>query len=449
MLAAACGLAQPKSRPVATRPPASPQRIAAAPADHWPIQSLTVEGSRHFTQQELLAVAGLKIGQIAGKDEFEAARERLLATAAFETVGYRFEPAPDGKGYAASFQVTEVEILPVRFDELGVPDAALEAALRARDPLFSMKGLPASQPVIARHVQWIQEYLTAQGSQVKVSGGVAPWPEAMTVVFRPDGALPAVVEVTFEGNQALSEDDLRKAIAGAAVGLAYTEPRFRDVLNNSVVPAYEAHGFITVAFPKIRTEPVESPRGIKVFVSVIEGPTFKLGKVSIPNPAPVKSEDLLKAGRFETGETANFDHVNTSLSEIRQLLNRVGYLDAQVAAGREIHDDEKTVDLALRVDAGPQYTMGSLNVTGLDLSAEAEIRRIWTIKPGKPFNPEYPDLFLATIRDQGMFDNLGETKADVRKDGTRHTADITLTFGAAKKPVEDKPKGPGGPFGVL
>ena len=47
----------------------------------------------------MLAVAGLKIGQIAGKEDFEAARDRLVATGVFETVGYRFAPVRQGAGY--------------------------------------------------------------------------------------------------------------------------------------------------------------------------------------------------------------------------------------------------------------------------------------------------------------------------------------------------------------
>jgi outer membrane protein assembly factor BamA len=66
-----------------------------------------VEGSHNYTQAQILAVAGLKVGQLAGKPEFEAARERLVATGMFETVGYKFAPGGDKSGYAASFQVVE------------------------------------------------------------------------------------------------------------------------------------------------------------------------------------------------------------------------------------------------------------------------------------------------------------------------------------------------------
>jgi len=50
-------------------------RLRASPADagrRWPVEALTVEGNRNYTREQVLAVAGLKVGQLAGKPEFEA-----------------------------------------------------------------------------------------------------------------------------------------------------------------------------------------------------------------------------------------------------------------------------------------------------------------------------------------------------------------------------------------
>jgi outer membrane protein assembly factor BamA len=86
------------------------------------------------------------------------------------------------------------------------------------------------------------------------------------------------------------------------------------------------------------------------------------------------------------------------------------------------------VDVAVHIEPGAQYTMGKLTIVGLDLNGEAEITRIWTLKEGKTLNPEYPDHFLKRIKEEGLFDGLGETKADVKVDAQKHTADVTLTF---------------------
>jgi outer membrane protein insertion porin family len=93
--------------------------------------------------------------------------------------------------------------------------------------------------------------------------------------------------------------------------------------------------------------------------------------------------------------------------------------------------------VALRIDAGPQYTMGKVTFSGLDLNGEAEMNRIWGLKEGKPFNPEYPDVFLQRVKERGLFDNLGQTKAETKVNGKSHTVDVTVTFKGA-------PPAPGG-----
>ena len=83
----------------------------------------------------------------------------------------------------------------------------------------------------------------------------------------------------------------------------------------------------------------------------------------------------------------------------------------------------------IRIEPGAQYSMGKLTLKGLDLNSEAEILRIWTMKEGRPFNPEYPDLFLNRIREQGVFDDLGKTKAESKINEATRVVDVTLTFG--------------------
>ena len=125
---------------------------------------------------------------------------------------------------------------------------------------------------------------------------------------------------------------------------------------------------------------------------------------------------------------ANFERVNEGLEKIRQAVRRAGYLDAKVTSERSIDDKRKAVDVAVHIESGAEYKMGKLTIVGLDLNGEAEITRIWTLKEGKTLNPEYPDHFLKRIKEEGLFDDLGETKADVKVDAQKHTADVTLTF---------------------
>ncbi len=434
----------PRRAAAGTSAPAQPP---SPPNDKWPIVSLAVEGNHHYTSEQVLAVAGLKVGQLAGKPEFDAARDRLVASGYFEMVAYKFEPAPGQNGEAGTFQVTEAEpSYPVHFLALGVAPRELEKLLREKDPMFSAASIPPTKPVLDRYVGWIQDYLAAKGSTEKVVARVDVVGENLAVVFRPARNLPVVAQVTFTGNQVAPQNVLRDAISGVAVGVPYTEEQFHELLNTGVRPVYEARGRLRVAFTNIRTEPVNDVRGLHVFVTVVEGDSYQLSKVEIAGPTPVRPDQLLKAGDIRTGDTANFDRVNDGLEKMRKALVRSGYLEAKLSFDRSIDDTKKTVDVAVRVDAGPLYRMGKLTIVGLDLDGEAAIRKAYGIKEGQPFNPEYPQAYLKNIRDEGVFDNLGETKAEDKIDEKNHTVDVTLTFAGAKPDSKQGREGRGRPF---
>ncbi len=60
--------------------------------------------------------------------------------------------------------------------------------------------------------------------------------------------------------------------------------------------------------------------------------------------------------------------------------------------------------------------------------SEPAIRKAWDLKTGSPFQPEYPDSFLKDIRDEGIFDNLGKTRAETQINEASKTVDVTLYF---------------------
>jgi outer membrane protein assembly factor BamA len=439
LLACAAVFAQTPRTP-AKKAPAKKEIPAPTPAatpSQWPIVSLNVEGNKIFTRDQVLAVAGLKVGQLAGKPEFEAARDRLVASGGFETVGYRFEPGPAKQGYAASFQVVEIQpTFPVEFEDLGVEDKEIEAFLANKDPLFSTKNLPATQTVLSRYVAWVQEYLATKGITEKMAAKVtALTSDRFAILIRPARGLPRVAEVTFSGNQVVPQIALREAIHGVGIGAPYTDAGFREILNLSIRGLYEQRGRVRLKFLEIRTEPVKDVDGVAVFVKLDEGESYNLGNVTIAGPTPIEPKALLKTGDIKTGDIANFDKVHEGIERMRQAVRRAGYLQAKATPVRKINDEKKTVDVEVQIEPGAQYRMGKLTLAGLDLNGEAEMHRMWTMEEGKPFNPDYPNHFLDRIREQGLFDNLGKTKAESKVDDTTHVADVTLTFGGAGEGV--------------
>ncbi len=433
-----------KSAPPASQPPGT-----------YLVGALKVLGNSNYSAAQVLGVAGLKIGDVVTVRDFDNAKGRLMATGAFESVGFSIEPDNVRRNYVATFRVAEVNpVLPVRFEHLPAADADLLRVLREHDPLFNPAKTPAVRPVIDRYAGWLQEFLAAR---TDTEGGAKPTgvtgevmqlvPGELIVLFRPAGARPVVARVFFTGNKLIPENTLQEAIWSAGVGMPWIETNFRVALDTAIRPLYESRGRMRVSFPHLQVEPVKDVYGVKVTVTVDEGEVYSMGKVTIAGNPPMDPDDLVSMGEFKSGSSVDFDKVGEGVERIRTALRHAGYLNAATTSDRTIDDTKKTVDLTITIYAGQLYKMGKLEIKGLGLDAEAEIKRIWTLKEGSAFNPDYPDYFLKRVRDDGMFDNLGETKAATYKDEKSHIVDVTLTFGGQdpSQKITGRGRGRGGP----
>jgi len=395
----------------------------------YPIVTLTVEGNHAHSAEQILAVAGLRVDQSAGKSEFEAAREKLVATGAFDNVSYRFAPSTQGQGYDVVFEVAEIgQLYPLRFEELPAGDAELRAWLKQKDPLFGDK-IPATKPVVDRYVAWISEFLAAHGDHQPVSGKLTSSEsnQELTLLFRPAKGYPSIAHVILTGTGDLPSGVLQTAMYAVAIGVPYQEPRFRQLLEAAARPIYEAHGMLRVTFPKIDIAPAKDVDGVTVTVQVAPGPLYKLDGVSFVGADYSRSEwnDLAK---LKTDQTVNFDEVKAAQDRIRANQRRAGHLDATSQVKRAVNDDDHTVSIEFQIDPGPLYTLGKVDMVGLDIETEPEIRKMWGIAPGKPFNVEYPDHFLSRVKEGGVFDGLKTTRAETKINAVAHTVDVILYF---------------------
>jgi outer membrane protein assembly factor BamA len=252
---------------------------------------------------------------------------------------------------------------------------------------------------------------------------------------------PAVAEVAFEGNQAIPTTALQNAIAEVAVGLPYKEEAFRQCLDSSIRPLYDARGRVRVAFTKLTVEKAKDVQGLAVKVTLEEGGTYDLGSVRIEGAPHFEPARLLKTGKFKTGDLADFDEIGKGVDRIRKVLAHEGYMRNDVQIARKIDDAKKTVSLVMHVEEGPQFLFGKLRIEGLDLNGESAIRKMWTHQEGTPYNPDYPDYFLKHVHEEGLFDNLGETRAETKIDDKTHIVNVTLNFKYAP-PVNRKKTSP-------
>ena len=374
-----------------------------------------------------------------GKLELDAAKDKLLATGMFETVAFQFEPGPDGQCCVANYDVVEIGALfPVQFENLPEPTADIVAFLKSHVPLYEPT-LPGTTQVISFYARQIEQFLAQRNHAGAVLGAlVQTGKNEYKITFRSNQSLPAISNVTFTGNKVISSVKLQNAINDVAYGQPFTRDGFRLLLDNQVKPLYDAIGMIRVAFPDFTTEPDPRVKGVAVHVTVEEGGVYKLEKVTITGA----DRDYLNTAKIKVGDIVNFDEIKKGLDLVVAQLKKEGYTHVDGDTDRKIDDKAKTVSVNLVIEKGDQYTFGKLTIEGLDLNSEPAVRKLWGLAAGKPFNPVYPQHFLDRIREDGMFDGLGETKATTQINEKTHIVDVTLVFGASPKPGSRKPTTP-------
>jgi len=411
------------------RKPAPADTPAHEDGAAWPLEHLAVSGNQNFTTEQILAAAKLKAGQMVDKTGMEAARQRLLDTGVFDRAGYRYAAAQDGQGYDLTLDVVEMaQMFPIRFEDLPASDAQLRDWLKQKDPLFAPK-IPATKIEIDRYVKWIAEYLAQQNYHETLSGKVVSEnPPDLVILFRPAKQRASVARVRFTNTGDLPSGLLQTAIYGVAVGTGYTEKNFRELLDASVRPLYEARGMIRVEFPKIETVPATDVDGVEVAVQVEQGPVYKLGRVVFAGSDDLTPKELVKLTNLKPDKPVNFDEVRAGQDKIAQSLRRDGYMLAKSEVLRTVDDSAKTVNLKFEIIPGPQFIFHELTIIGLDIETEPVVRKLWGLRNGRPFNVDYPNHFLERVKEMGIFENLTQTNSESKVNPKDNTVDVTLYF---------------------
>ena len=409
-------------------------------AQGFPLEKLSIQGNEEISTDRILAASGLKTGQSVTEDDFNAARDRLLATGAFTSVGFEYKPSEARTGYDATFEVIEVAPLyTYRFEELGKIDAVLREVLRQQEPLFGDR-IPATPQVLNRYSAALAKFL---GNGTEVQGEInADLPGEVMILFRPPGRRANISGVSFKGNQVVPTPELMAIMSRIAIGVPYSEPLFRQMLEQSLGPVYEERGRIRLSFPDIQIRKSEENEGVEVTVTVAEGAPYTLGKVSLEGVTRSREDELLQEAAFPTGNIANFTEIKEGLKRIERRYHAAGYLRVSTQVDREIDDAAHIVNLSVAIDPGAQYSMGELIIKGLDILSEPEIRKVWGLPQGAPYNDTYPDAFVNRIMTEGWFDNLARTGAEADIHDDTRTVDVTLTFQGGQL-APQKQRGPG------
>ena len=393
------------------------------------LHTITIEGAHLYNPADIARLTGLRIGQRITGPALESARQGLLALELFNNVSQQFRYSAGAvPAYDVTFALTENEqTFPLRFDRLGVSDDTIRAYLKTHVPLYADR-IPATDAVLKRYTTAVDDALAQAHAPTKVRAQVSnDDPKQLTVLFASAAPAQNISRVIVSGNQAIDTGTILRAVNQVAVGVPLSDSRLKLILDGAIKPLYAAKGFAAVTFPKIDTEPSTANLGVVVKVQIQEGPQFKFGAVRFHGNG-IDEEEIRSAIPFKPGQLFNGDLVDSFRTELTRRMHRRGLLDATIANETQPDDAHRVVAVTYDVTPGAIYNFRQLDIHGLDSTTEPIVSKLWGEKPGKPFNPEYPEFFLKRLGEQNLFENLNDTRSDYHSDPSTHTVTVSLYF---------------------
>ncbi len=136
-----------------------------------PLSEIRADGLKSLPEQRVVALTGLQTGAQVGKDDLQAAADKLVQSGLFAKVKYNFQSRTDG--VAVTFHVEEAPRVPAYFDNLPwFADSELNDAIRTKLPFYDGT-LPEAGAVVDQAAEAVGQFLVTHGLQAADQCGSA------------------------------------------------------------------------------------------------------------------------------------------------------------------------------------------------------------------------------------------------------------------------------------
>jgi len=395
-----------------------------------PPKAIRFQGAPQYTQEELLAAAGLKPGARLNSSDVKAHAKLLNDTGFFAVVRF----SNDSKGLLFSL-TTSSQLFPMHLDNLPLkPGKALDDELHARFPLYHGL-LPASGSVVEGIGQMFEELLAAKGVKATVKAALAsgPGPKKITAIdFTVTSPPVRIGPIRLAGVSPVMQVKAN-ALVSSQTGNTFDTENSAIGLQHAFEDLYQDQGYAAVEVDVAQIDPpVVSDSAVEIpfSVTVKEGGVYKLGSINYPVDAVVPHAEVEKIlAKYPAGSGRPLD---VFLLAVRDAYHARGYLDCAVIPRASFNEATHIVNYSVEIDSGPIYKMGAVQFDGAPDAMAARLTRLWKMAPGTAFDESYVSGFAARAQKQDR--TLSKwlqsvvTTYDVKADPATHQVNCIFHF---------------------
>jgi outer membrane protein insertion porin family len=398
-----------------------------------PPKPVRFQGAPQYTQQELLAAAGLKLDARLNIRAMKAHVKQLSDTGFFQEI----KLTSDNKGLLFTLTPSS-QLYPMHLDNVPLtPGKELDARLRERFPLY--RGLlPASGSIVDGICQTLEEMLAAKNVKATVKAALTSdlGPQKLTAInFTVVSPAVHIGRIQLAGISAAMQAKA-SLLASGQTGNDFDTVNTAIGLKHAFEDFYQDQGYAAVEVDVAQVDPpIVSNQSIDIpfAVTIKEGGIYKLGTIDFSAGALVARADVEKIlSKYPAGSGRPLD---LFLLAVRDAYHAHGYLDCSVVSHPSFSEATHIANYSIEIAPGSQYRLASIKFEGAPDAMAAKLKLAWKMAPGDVFDESFVSNFaaLAQKKDKPMTKWMQSviTTYDVRPDPATHQVNCIFHFAKA------------------
>jgi outer membrane protein insertion porin family len=147
----------------------------------------------------------------------------------------------------------------------------------------------------------------------------------------------------------------------------------------------------------------EDPEYVNINFDLYEGKPYKIGNVTISGNKIFKADELMRLILVKKGEVFDYQKVQASREDIKDMYESLGYTDVVCQAARKPNFKTHIVDLNFAIMEGRKYTVQDVIISGNRITKDYVIRRELVIQPGDPLDKNRVNASKSRLMGMGYF----------------------------------------------
>tara|TARA_R110002126_G_scaffold142037_2_gene287532 strand:- start:5486 stop:8056 length:2571 start_codon:yes stop_codon:yes gene_type:complete len=401
---------------------------------------ISVTGLKKFSEETVKVFTGLRNGQVIKLpgDKLTSAIKKLYESKQFSNVDVYLAKL-DGNTVYLQFDVQELPQL----NQIQITGIKKSKAKELKKEAELKTGAMVTDNLIVTTKNYFTKKYTDKGFlKTKVNLDIKKDTSDINVVnmnvFIDKGAKIKIKYIFFNGNEALSDKKLRKAMKNTKQkflgrfwkGSKYIEEDYQEDLEE-IIKTYSRLGYRDA---RILSEGMtwNDDNTISITIDVEEGRQYRFSEILFVGNKEYTDDQLRAILKIENGDVYNGEVLKERVQgdgsptsdDLSTLYQDSGFLFSQVnAVETKVENDSITVEIRIREDE--KARIRKVSVSGNDKTNDHVIFRELRVKPGDLFSRSNIMRSIREIGQLGFFDQA--VTPDVIPDYTNKTADIDFT----------------------